>query len=61
MRKLVLALIAAFGLGVVGVAQAGEGCAYGGHEIKSTETAVPLSPIKTTTVTSEEEEPGEPG
>ena len=63
MRKIVLALVAAFGLGgFAGVAQAGGGgCAYGHGEadtIRTTESQPPLLPIQTTTVTATEKSPG---
>lgn len=51
MRKLVFALVAAFGLGTFGVAQAGGGCSYG-HGVKTTSTPPISSPIETTATTS---------
>ncbi len=65
MRNVTIAAILAFGLGTVGVAQAGEGCSYGGHGIKATKVEQPQDEtlIKTTTVEPQpaEEPTDEPG
>ncbi len=62
MRKLVLAIVAAFGLGgFAGIAQAGGGCSHGYGEtetLRTTESQPPLLPIQTTTVTPTEKSPG---